>query len=168
MEHKAHACWCTCASARHVFSVWHAAPRTCQSVYFWSLLSLRVLMCVFSSALFGLSVTAVKHIPIWTAGWVHTLSISPPLRVHVLTCVKARLCVSMCGWVVDPLFIATAFLSLSPIPHVSSYLSEQNENTLSSSPPCSIQRLILCNYQSISAFQIVSRSVFGLNGLVTI
>lgn len=87
-QSKKHVCVFGCA-----FSVEHT-PRPCRGVHFVSLLSLRVLTCFFffvpSSALFGLSVTAVKHIPVWTAGGVHTLSISPPLRVHVSMCVNVR------------------------------------------------------------------------------
>lgn len=96
-----HKCMCLFRSLAH-------CAEDMSGCVFRSFLSLRVLMCVFSSALFGLSVTAVKHVPVWTAGWVHTLSINPPLRVHVLTCVNACLCVSMWRWVVDALFIATA------------------------------------------------------------
>lgn len=96
-----HKCICLFRSLAH-------SDEDMSGCVFRSPLSLRVLMCVFSSAAFGLSVTAVKHVPVWTAGWVHTLSINPPLRVHVLTCVNMCLCVSMWRWVVDALFIATA------------------------------------------------------------
>lgn len=110
-EQKLYACLCTFFYAQvHVCFQkcgTHSAEDMSRCV-FRALLSLRVLMCVFPPALFGLSVTAVKHIPVWTAGRVHTLSINPPLRVHVLTCANVCLCVSMGRWVVDALFIATA------------------------------------------------------------
>lgn len=97
-----------CIRACVSWEVWHTVLRTCQGVYFGLFWAFGCWCVFFSSALFGLSVTAVKHIPVWTAGWVHTLSINPPLRVHVLTCVNACLCVSMWRWVVAALFIATA------------------------------------------------------------
>lgn len=58
----------------------------------------------FASALFGLSVTTVKHIPVWMAGWVHTLSINlrcACMRWHVWTCISIEKCMA------GPLLIAT-------------------------------------------------------------
>lgn len=148
-QSKKHVCVFGC-----VFSVEHT-PRPCQGVHFVSLLSLRVLMCFFfsvpSSALFGLSVTAVKHIPIWTAGGVHTPSISPPLRAHVSVCVNVRSRASMRRRVVDPLFIVTA------IPLCHQYLichatcQRRMGDNRPLSPPRSTQRLILFerNYRCV-------------------
>ena len=102
---------------------------------FRALLSLRVLMCAFPPALFGLSVTAVKHIPVWTAGRVHTLSINPPLRVHVLTCASVCLCVSTGRWVVDALFIATAI----PLCHQYLICHTTCQRTMSEHPQFSLR-----------------------------
>lgn len=110
-EQQSKNCMCGCALLHKCMCLFRSLARSAEDMsgcVFRSLQSLWVLMCVFSSALFGLSVTAVKHVPVWTAGWVNTLSINPPSRVHVLTRVNACLCACMWRWVVDALFIATA------------------------------------------------------------
>lgn len=98
-EQQSENCMCICALLHKRMCLFRSLAHSTEDMsgcVFRSLLSLRVLMCVFSSAPFGLSVTAVKHITVWTAGRVHTLSINPPLRVHVLTCVCVLAC--GCGW----------------------------------------------------------------------
>lgn len=88
-----------CISAFFSSEGWQTVPRTCQGVYF-SLFGARGCrwVCFVPSALFGLSVTPVRPIPVWTAGWVHTLSINLSLlRVHVLMCVNVCFCVTMSG-----------------------------------------------------------------------
>lgn len=90
--------------------------------------------CFFSPsrAVFGLSVTAVRRPSEWTAGRVHTLSISPPLRAHVLTCANVCLRGTKPRWeeVCGRCSIHSyCHLALSPVPHMSQYLSEKDESS---------------------------------------
>lgn len=95
--------------------------------------SLWVCVCVFfppSFVLFGLSVTAVKRIPVPTAGrGSHSLNQPTRLHAHVLTCVNPCLCVSMWRWVVDASIHSGCHPSPSPIPHMSYDLSKNDERS---------------------------------------
>lgn len=91
-------------------------------------------VCVFffppSFVLFGLSVTAVKRIPVPTAGrGSHSLNQPTRLHAHVLTCVNPCLCVSMWRWVVDASIHSGCHPSPSPIPHMSYDLSKNDERS---------------------------------------
>lgn len=151
---------CTLASSACVCSdMWHTVLRTCQSVYF----SLFGCVCVFfppSFVLFGLSVTAVKRIPVPTAGrGSHSLNQPTRLHAHVLTCVNPCLCVSMWRWVVDASIHSGCHPSPSPIPHMSYDLSKNDERSPRvffplRPPPRSIQTLDLFCRRFLDVLQV--------------
>lgn len=148
-------CWCKC-----LFSLAHSAEDMSGCV-FWSSEPSGVDVCFFLRTVWTVSHSCQTHPRMNGRLSSHSLNQPPVACACVDVCQRVFVCqhVEVGG---RSSIHSNCHLSLSLKPHMSCYLSKNDERTLPASPPCAIQRLILFYYRCLMVLQIYFCSMFNL------